>query len=99
MASSMTDFVGNINSNNIANDAAHFFDEIAVLYNLIGKREDIEVYSDGNARFTLMMDSDEEASRLYTLLNGLNYSVYGFKYGIHMDQSDSNVSVSLIKER
>ena len=97
MASSMTDFVGNITSNNIADDAAHFFDEIAILYNLIGKREDIEVCSDGNARFTLMMDSEEEASRLYSLLNGMDYTVYGFKYGIHMNKSNSNVFVNLIR--
>ena len=93
----MTTFIGNINSNNIADDAARFFDEIAILYNLIGTREDIEVYSDGNAKFTLMMDSEVEASKLYSLLNGLDYTVYGFRYQIIMHVSNCNVFVNLIR--
>jgi hypothetical protein len=96
VASSMTEFIGNISSDNLAMDAAHYFDEIAVLYNVIGTREDIEICSDGNAKFTLLTDSEHKALSLFQMLNDMIYTVYGYTYRIQMTCSGDRVFVELI---
>lgn len=83
-----TDFVKIINSENLSATIVKFFDEIMILYNLVGGREDLQcIESDNNASiatFRLLMDSEEDASLLYDKLNNSNFRIYDINFSISM---------------
>jgi hypothetical protein len=90
-----TEFIHNIDSDNISLIIANFFDEIMVLYNLVGSREDLSISSDSNASlatFMLVMDSDEQALELYESLNNKNFSVYENNFYINMYLSGNRIT-------
>lgn len=95
-----TDFIHNFNSDDLPKIVTTFFDEIMVLYNLIGSRQDIDVCTDNKASvatFVLLMDSEKEAKDLYSTLNATYFSVYGIKFNI--DMTLSNESIKTIVRR
>lgn len=95
------EFVKNFDSHNISSLVTRFFDEIMVLYNLVGSRQDIDICTDDGtsvASFILMMDSAEQASELYANLNGTVFSVYENCFEVSMQmESDSSVKAIISK--
>ena len=90
-----TEFIHSINSDNISFIIANFFDEIMVLYNLIGDRQDLNISTDSGASlatFILIMDSDKEAQELYDSLNNSNFSVYEDVFNINMQLSENKIT-------
>lgn len=84
------DFVHNINSDNMPRLITKYFDEILVLYNLIGCKRNIEFYDESSdrARFILTLDTEENADGLYSSLNNTDFTIYNDKFHINMDRSD-----------
>ncbi len=83
-------FVHSINSNNIPRLITKYFDEILVLYNLVGYRMNIELNDDSSdvARFILTFDTEENANALYSSLHDTDFTIYDDKFHIIMDKSD-----------
>ena len=78
-----TEFVKNFSSDNISAMVVNFFDEIMVLYNLIGDRQDLDICTDDSssvATFTLLMENEADAKSLYDNLNNSEFEVYGNKF-------------------
>ena len=95
-----TEFIHNINSDNISFIIANFFDEIMVLYNLIGNRQDLSILNDSSASlatFVLIMDSEEEARDLYNSLHNSNFSVYENRFDISMYLSENQITTIITR--
>lgn len=95
-----TEFIHNINSNNISYIVSKFFDEIMVLYNLVGSKRKLSISADNNssiATFILVMDSFEEAEELYNYLNNTNFSVYEDKFYISMMLSGNSIVTEITR--
>lgn len=93
-----TDFIKNIDSNDLSAVIANFFDEIMILYNLIGGRQDLKVQVDESATtatFTLVMDNDSDAKELYSKLNGMDFSIYGITFAIAMNINNESISTTI----
>ena len=94
------DFVHNLNSDNIPHIVTNYFDEIMVLYNLVGSRQDIEICTDSSndtVKFILLMDCEESATELYNSLNNTEFSVYSDRFIIGMTLSGSSITTTIIK--
>lgn len=94
------DFVRSLNSNNLSSIITTFFDEIMVLYNLVGSRTDIDVCvgdSASLANFNLLMESEDDAKKVYENLNGSSFSVYSDVYNISMTLNKSSISATISK--
>lgn len=95
------DFIRNFNSDDITSVVTKFFDEIMVLYNLVGNRQDVDICTDNSsslATFILLMDNKEDAEKLYNDLNGMDFTVYGSTYLISMTLSkDSSITTVIYK--
>lgn len=81
------DFVKAINSDNIAKVVTQCFDELMVLYHLVGTRQDIDICTDDSntpVTFELLMESESDAIKLTENLNGINFSVYESLYSVNM---------------
>lgn len=94
------DFVRSLNSNNLSSIITTFFDEIMVLYNLVGSRTDINICMDDNASlasFDLLMESEDDAKKVYENLNGSSFSVYSDVYNIDMILNKSSISATISK--
>lgn len=90
-----TDFIHNFNSDDLPKIVTTFFDEIMVLYNLIGSRQDIDICTDNKASvatFILLMDSERDAKDLYNTLNSTYFSVYGIRFSIDMSLSSESIT-------
>lgn len=77
-----------------------FFDEIMVLYNLMGNRQDIDICTDDDAsraNFVLLMESEDDAKTLYSRMNNNIFSVYGTKYLISMNISGASITTVISK--
>ena len=77
-----------------------FFDEIMVLYNLVGDRQDLDICTDNSASvatFTLLMESEDDALKLYESLNQSSFEVYGNRFYISMTVSGSSISTIISK--
>lgn len=95
-----TEFIKNFNSDNISSIVTRFFDEIMVLYNLVGNRQDVDICTDNNASlatFILLMDSDDDAQKLYDNLNGTIFSVYDNRYDVSMQISGASITTTIAK--
>ena len=100
MINTTENFVHSFNSDNTASIITKFFDEIMVLYKLIGYRQDIDICTNDNtslATFILLMDSERDAYSLYNSLNNNTFSVYGESYSILMELSGENIITRIIK--
>lgn len=89
------EFTKNFNSDDISPIVTRFFDEIMVLYNLVGNRQDIDICTDNDASiatFILMMDSEKDAQNLLNSLNYTTFSVYGDMFLISMSLSGASIT-------
>lgn len=96
-----TNFVKNVTSDNISSMVTNFFDEIMVLYNLIGDRESLDICTEDSssiATFRIIMESEEDAKNLYDMLNCTNFSVYGNKFDINMILSEKVIIATISKQ-
>lgn len=95
-----TNFVKNVTSDNISSIVTNFFDEIMVLYNLIGDREDLDICTEDSsiATFRILMESKDDAKNLYNMLNCTDFSVYGNKFDISMILTDSTVTTTISRK-
>ena len=92
------EFINKFNQASIFDVMTKFFDEIMVLYNLIGERDinNIELNNDSIASFIINTFSIECATRIYNDLNGTSFNVYGSSYDIHVATSNSESVVIVI---
>lgn len=91
---STVDFVKSITSDDIAKDVVMCFDELMVLYNIIGNRQDIDICTDSSKlpiSFNLLMESEKDAISLTDTMNGLDFSVYSNRYIIAMIRSGATI--------
>ena len=94
------DFAHNFNSDSLSSIITRFFDEIMVLYNLVGDRQDIDICTDDSASlatFILLMESEDDAKTLYNNLNNSSFSVYNDKYDIIMEINKASVTTKIYK--
>lgn len=94
------DFVKSITSDDMCQLVTKCFDELMVLYHIVGSREDIEICADNsgtNVSFTLMMESEEGAAKLTENMDGLDFSVYGMVYIVDMICSGSSIKTIIRK--
>lgn len=94
------EFLNSIESPNIVKDGVIFFDELMILYNLIGIKEDIKISIVNDIHkytFNLRFIKEEDCQRLYQSLNNMDYTVYGKRFSIIMSQIDSlNLGVLIV---
>lgn len=94
------EFIKNFNSDDISNIVTRFFDEIMVLYNLVGSRQDIDICTDDGssiATFILLMDSEKDAETLYNSLNGTNFTVYEDLFIVSMQLHGERITTIISK--
>ena len=94
------DFVKNATTpDNIAYMVIHFFDELMVLYNIIGQREDIHISSniEGPILFNLKMTNVDEANRLLTSMGGTILEVFGCNYAVNMTRNRNIVHTMITR--
>ena len=75
---STSEFISKIDLGSLSDIITKFFDEIMVLYNLVGSRRDMRISTVGNssrATFILNMNSEEDAMNLYSTLNNKLYVI------------------------
>lgn len=71
----------------------NFFDEIMVLYNLIGGRSDIHVSANdtSSATFHITADDKDNALRIYNCLNQITFKIYNIDFKVNMDLNDDGI--------
>jgi len=97
---STSEFISRIDLGSLSDIITKFFDEIMVLYNLVGSRRDMHISTDGNssrATFILNMNSEEDAINLYSTLNNQFFTIYHDKYIIEMELSGRSISTVIYK--
>lgn len=95
------DFVKNIESEDISSIIMNFFDEIMVLYNLVGNKQNIQINTDNDASlasFTLNMETEEDALELFDKLNGSDFDVYDDGFNISMTISKNTIVTVIIRK-
>ena len=98
---STEDFIKSITSDDTSQMVAHHFDELMVLYHLVGNRTDIDVSTSNTKRgmeFNLLMEDEAAANKFVSRNNGMNFSVYGEKYKINASPSGTSVSTFITKQ-
>lgn len=92
-----------ISSDNPAYDFTHHFNEISVLYGIVGGRSDIDVVTSkekGKFGFSILLEKEEEAQTLKSRCDGSKYTVYGESYTLRAKMSKSDtVFLRVIKEK
>lgn len=94
------EFVHNLNSDDLSSIITNFFDEIMVLYNLVGDRQDLDICTENDASlatFILLMESEEDATKLYNDLNQSSFSVYSDRFDINMEINRASIKTTIIK--
>lgn len=69
------------------------FDELMVLYNLIGCRDGIQICANndnGTVEFIISAKSATDAERLFSHMNNNNFAIYGNHYNIIMIKESKN---------
>lgn len=98
---SAPEFAKNIDTNNLINILKKYFDEVMALYNIIGRRDDIDVLvlddKGDKIQFELLMETHEDASKLYNYLNGTVMQAYDCKYLLQMMMNKNRIKVSFNK--
>lgn len=98
---SAPEFAKNIDTNNLINVLKKHFDQVMALYNIIGRRDDIDVLvlddKGDKIQFGLLLETQEDASRLYNLLNGTVLHAYDCKFALQMMMSKNRITVSFNK--
>lgn len=94
---SILDFVNQIHSDE-ANSIVQCFDQIMILYNFVGTRNNVSISIDGsNASFEIVFTNNSDAENLYEFLNGTEFIVYQSKYNIEMQLSGVTVLTKIYK--
>lgn len=94
------DFVKSITSDDIATIVTKHFDELMVLYHVVGSRQDVDICTDNSKMpisFVLLMESESEAIKLTENLNGTYFSVYGVSYDISMTRNEASITTVIKK--
>lgn len=95
------DFIKGFDSDNMPITVMNHFDEIMVLYNLVGHRQDLDICTENDgapaATFILLMDSESDAVDLYNNLNNTDFTVYGNTYDISMQLNQASISTTINK--
>lgn len=97
---STVDFANKIHQPDMSGIMTRCFDEIMVLYNLLGDMQDMTISADNDspsARFTLNMKSEEDANSLFESINNTYFSVYEDKYMIEMELSGRSIHTVIYK--
>lgn len=97
---STTEFIHNFNSDDLSSTIIKYFDEVMVLYNVVGNRQDLDICTDNNASlatFILLMESEDDAKTLYENLNQSSFTVYDNKYNIIMDINKASIKTIITK--
>lgn len=87
-------------NNNISNIIARFFDEIMILYRVVGIRDNMVISADNStsvATFNITMNTDDDALALYNNLNDTFFTIYSDKYIIKMQLSGRMISTVIYK--
>ncbi len=94
------EFITGLSGDDLGNMMIHFFDEIMVLYNLVGDRADVHVSADdtSSAKFYLRSDNKDDALRIYNNLNRMRFTIYNMDFIISMDLNDSGVIMTRIEK-
>ena len=81
-----------------ANYIARYFDQIMILYNFIGRRQNVSISMDGtNTAFEIVFDNEVEASNLYEFLNGTQFNIYQNRYTVEMQLSGVAILTKIYK--
>ena len=100
MSMTMPDFIKSIDSGNDLDRLIGIrFDEISVLYSIIGNHAEIISISEdtnGVARFTLLMENEVEATKVCDEINGLIFTLYGSRYLVNLSRGSMNTVVATI---
>lgn len=94
----VVDFFKDCNSNDIGLIAVKFFDEIMVLYNLVGDRTDLEICTDDSASiatFKILTESETDAVNLCECLNNMDFQVYGKSFYVTMNTEGNSVHTTI----
>lgn len=96
---SFVEFGKDLNTGGLGPLVAHAFDELMVLYRMIGVRQDLEICTDnqddGSVKFNLLTPSRKDAKKLIEEFHGTQIQVYGYTYEIHMNQHNSTVETTI----
>lgn len=98
MGMTMPEFIRSIDSCSLDKLIGYRFDEISVLYSIIGTHAEIISLSEDNtkaASFTLLMESEEEAIRVCRDLDGLIFNSYNTRYLINLSRNGCSVNAVL----
>ena len=94
---SIIDFVNQIHHEDATN-IVQCFDQIMILYNFIGTRQNVSISVDGNnATFEILFASSSDASNLYEFLNGTQFMIYQNRYNIEMVLSGATIFTKIFK--
>ena len=94
------EFVHRLDSSDIQSIVTRYFDELMVLYNLVGHRHDMEIRSDIDssvATFSISMNTEDDAQKLYNNLNNTTFTVYNVKFLISMTLSGLSIETTISK--
>lgn len=94
------EFVNAISADDIPSIVTQCFDELMVLYHIVGTRQDIDICTDNSKMpitFLLLMESESDAIKLTESMNGMDFSVYGVTYIISMTCQGTNVRTEIRK--
>lgn len=92
------EFIIGLTGEDLGTMMINFFDEIMVLYNLIGGRSDIHVSADdtSSATFHIMADDKDNALRIYNCLNHITFKIYNIDFKVNMDLDDDGIIVAKV---
>lgn len=94
------DFVKGITSDDITQVVTQCFDELMVLYHMVGTRQDIDICTDNSKMpisFVLLMESESDAIKLTENMDGMDFSVYGVSYIINMTCNGASIHTIIRK--
>lgn len=98
----VSEFATMIKSDNAATMIKQYFDEIMVLYDIIGHREDIFISTGNNlnntTEFKLELNSEKSARELFNRLNGVTFSAYNDQYLITMTNQGKRIIATIDKQ-
>lgn len=97
---SLMDILGFINriNNDDANNIVRYFDQIMILYNFIGRKQNVSVSVDGsNAIFEILFENSMDAYNMYNFLNGSHFEIYQSRYIIEMELSGVTILTKINK--
>lgn len=95
------EFVKSITSDDIARVITKSFDEVMVLYHLVGTRQDIDICTDNSnmpISFVLLMESESDAIKLTESMNGMDFTVFGTGYTVAMSCNGASIHTNIIRK-